>query len=115
MRHAEKALRLNDLSATVAGAAGGPSAAIGRSAAVARVAGVEFVELDFLFATVDGLLEAQLHVVAQVRSTCRAGGAALAAPAEQVLDVPLDLRRQLLEAHVPLVNPAGEQVRHQNG
>ena len=79
LRHAEKALRLDDLSAAVAGAAGCPAPTVRGAVAVARVAGVKFVEADFLFAAVDGFLEGQLHVVAQVGTARRAGRAAPAA------------------------------------
>ena len=71
LSHAEKALRLDDLSTSVAGAAGGSSTAVGCPTAVALVTHVELVEADFLFATVHGLRKAQLQVVAQVGSTSR--------------------------------------------
>ena len=85
LRHAEEALRLDDLPAAVAGAAGRAPSAVRCTAAFAGITGVEFAEADFLFATVDGFLEGQLHVVAQIGAARRAGGTALTAAAKQIL------------------------------
>ena len=81
----EKSARDDDLAASTTGRAGHGLRALLRAGATARVAGIEFANFDFLFATARGFFEGDLKIVAQVGAPLAARGIHSAAPAAEKL------------------------------
>ena len=74
LRDLEKATRGDDLATAAAGRAGDGFAAFLCSRAGAWLTGIQLANLDFLLAAFGGLLERDLHVIAQVGSALAARG-----------------------------------------
>ena len=85
LRDLEKASRGNDLTTAATGRAGDGLAALLRAGAGAGLAGIHLANFNFLLTAFGGLLERNLHIVAQIGSALATGGVHAATAAEKLL------------------------------